>query len=97
MRFEVDFNRGTNDKVLEKIGCVLTPTGATKYPPFEIYTIELDNFSDLDELLVYNVLGEVVSYNSNVDQIQLPNTKQIYIIVANVKGTFHSFKISKHE
>ena len=51
MRFEIEFNRENNDKLLEAIGGVLTPTGATKYPPFEIYTIELDNFSDLDELL----------------------------------------------
>jgi hypothetical protein len=51
MKFEINFNTETNDMLLEAIGAVLTPTGATKYPPFEIYTIELNSFDELESLL----------------------------------------------
>ena len=52
---------------------------------------------NIERLSVYNALGEVVSCDYNINQIQIPDTKQIYFIVANVDGAFHSFKIAKHE
>ena len=52
MKFEIDFNRGSDDKTLEAIGAKLEPIpGATKYPPFDRYMIELNTFEELEALL----------------------------------------------
>lgn len=53
MKFEVDFNHNIpNDyKILKELGAVLEDTGSTKYPPFEVFVIELESFEDLDKLL----------------------------------------------
>jgi hypothetical protein len=51
MIFEIDFNNETDDKTLEDIGAKLVSTGATKYPPFEHYKIELNGFEELEQLI----------------------------------------------
>lgn len=51
MIFEIDFNKETDDKTLEEIGAKLVSTGATKYPPFEVYKIELNGFEELQQLI----------------------------------------------
>ncbi len=51
MKFEIDFNKIHDDKILEEIGATLTPTGSEKYAPFEVYKIELNSFEELEELL----------------------------------------------
>jgi hypothetical protein len=63
MKFEINFNRENDDSVLELIGAKLVPTNSTKYPPFEIYEVELNGFEDLEELLrkVDNIKGDLFS------------------------------------
>ena len=51
MIFEIDFNRETDESTLEEIGAKLVSTGADKYPPFEIYKIELNTFEELEQLV----------------------------------------------
>lgn len=51
MRFEIDFNRDTDEETLEQIGAKLVSTGATKYPPFETYVIDITTFEELEQLL----------------------------------------------
>lgn len=51
MKFEIDFNHGTNDQLLESIGAKSEQTDSNKYGPFERYMIELNDFKDLERLL----------------------------------------------
>jgi hypothetical protein len=51
MTFEIDFNQEIDDKTLEDIGAKLVSTGSTKYPPFEVHKIELNDFEELEQLL----------------------------------------------
>jgi hypothetical protein len=52
MRFEIDFNKETNDKVLEHIGAKLVPYVPTpKYGPDSRYLINIDTFEELEVLL----------------------------------------------
>ncbi len=64
MKFEVDFNHNIpNDyKILKELGAVLEDTGSTKYPPFEVFTIELESFEDLNKLLqkVNELVGDSI-------------------------------------
>ena len=52
MKFQIDFNDTyyQNDDLLIKLGAKLVPTGSTKYPPFEVYEIEIDNLDKLKEI-----------------------------------------------
>lgn len=51
MIFEVNFNKEVDDNTLEKLGCFLVSTNSNKYPPFEVYCIELNSFEDLQVFL----------------------------------------------
>lgn len=53
MLFEIDFEDFTcNDyDLLEQLGAKLHSTGIQKYPPFEVYKVELKDFNDLKTLL----------------------------------------------
>jgi len=52
MRFEIDFNHGSNDKVLEYIGAKLVPyIPALEYGPDSRYLINIDTFEELEILL----------------------------------------------
>jgi hypothetical protein len=54
MKFEIGFNDPhlTNETFFEKIlGAELVSTGADKYPPFEVYKLEIENFESLERLL----------------------------------------------
>lgn len=52
MIFEIDFNRETNDKLLEIIGAKLVKLdSAIEEPPFEVYKVEVDEFEDLEKLI----------------------------------------------
>jgi hypothetical protein len=52
MRFEIDFNKETNDKLLEQIGAKLVPYVPTpKYGPDSRYLINIDTFEELEILL----------------------------------------------
>lgn len=51
MKFEIDFNRETDDKTLEMLGAKLVPTSAEKYGPFDKYEIEINTFEELKELI----------------------------------------------
>lgn len=53
MYFEIDFDDilYSNDNLLEKIGAKLFPTGSKKYPPFEIYKIDIIKFEHLEGIL----------------------------------------------
>ena len=53
-KFEIDFNDDyyRNDEFLiNELGGKLEPTGATKYPPFEKISIEIENFNQLEEIV----------------------------------------------
>ena len=53
-KFEIDFNEDyyRNDEFLiNELGGKLGPTGATKYPPFEKISIEIENFNQLEEIV----------------------------------------------
>jgi len=69
MIFEIDFNRETDESTLEEIGAKLVSTGADKYPPFEIYKIELNTFEELEQLLnkVNLIKGKFYSAVINFD------------------------------
>ena len=54
MRFEIDFNSSdiNNERwFIDNFGGVLVNTGATKYPPFEIVMVEVEDFDKLKNLL----------------------------------------------
>lgn len=52
MIFEINFNKETDDKTLEKLGAKLVSTGYfNKYPPFEVYQIEINTPEELEDLL----------------------------------------------
>ena len=70
MTFQIDFNHEDDDKTLEEIGAKLVSTGTTKYPPFEVYKIELNGFEELKQLInkVDSIKGKfysaVISFDS---------------------------------
>ena len=54
MEFEIDFNDFNIDYtnyLINELGGKLGPTGATKYPPFEKISIEIENFNQLEEIV----------------------------------------------
>jgi hypothetical protein len=46
MRFEIDFNRETDDKTIEMLGAKLEP-----YGPFEKWSIDINTFEELENLI----------------------------------------------
>lgn len=80
MRFEIDFNDPNinNDNFLiNELGGVLEPTGATKYGPFEKIMIEVKDFEELEKILnkvdkEFNCISSaVVSYDPPTIYIDL--------------------------
>ena len=52
MKFQIDFNdtHYQNDDLLIKLGAKLVPTGSQKYPPFEIFEIEIDSIDKIKDI-----------------------------------------------
>jgi len=73
MKFEIDFNRETDDKTLELLGAKSFPTGSTKYPPFDQYIIELTTLEELQALLkkVEEYKGGVYSAIVSLDPLSI--------------------------
>ena len=71
MKFQIDFNdtHYQNDDLLIKLGAKLVPTGSTKYPPFEVFQIEitsLDKLKDITETIddeLYAISSLVISFD----------------------------------
>lgn len=74
MKFQIDFNRFDREEhdihILKQLGAELTPTGSTKYPPWEVFTIELNTFEELEELLkkvdtmTNDIYSAIISFDS---------------------------------
>jgi len=72
MKFQIDFNDPDyqNDNLLIKLGAKLVPTGSQKYPPFEIFEIDIDNIDKIKEILdtvdkeLYAISNAIISFDS---------------------------------
>ena len=72
MKFQIDFNDPDyqNDNLLIKLGAKLVPTGSQKYPPFEIFEIEIDNIDKIKDILdtvdkeLHAISSAVISFDS---------------------------------
>jgi len=72
MKFQIDFNDPDyqNDNLLIKLGAKLVPTGSQKYPPFEIFEIEIDNIDKIKDIVdtvdkeLYAISSAVISFDS---------------------------------
>jgi len=63
MTFQIDFNHEDDDKTLEEIGAKLIELPNRKYPPYELYKIELNDFEELKQLInkVDSIKGKLYS------------------------------------
>lgn len=72
MKFQINFNDPDyqNDNLLIKLGAKLVPTRNQKYPPFEIFEIDIDNIDKIKEILdtvdkeLYAISNAIISFNS---------------------------------
>lgn len=51
----------------------------------------------VDRITVYNLLGQQIETQRFTDHIQIPDSKQAYIVFAEIDGDLHSFKIVKNK
>ena len=58
MKFEIDFNYGSNNTLLEQLGAI-----REDFEEYYIYSIEIESFEDLDALLhiVDSLTGDIYS------------------------------------
>jgi hypothetical protein len=72
MKFQIDFNDPDyqNDNLLIKLGAKLVPTGSQKYPPFEIFEIEIDSIDKIKDIVdtvdkeLHAISSAVISFDS---------------------------------
>ena len=72
MKFQIDFNYPDyqNDNLLIKLGAKLVPTGSQKYPPFEIFEIEIDSIDKIKDIVdtvdkeLHAISSAVISFDS---------------------------------
>ena len=72
MKFQIDFNDPDyqNDNLLIKLGAKLVPTGSQKYPPFEIFEIEIDSIVKIKDIVdtvdkeLHAISSAVISFDS---------------------------------
>lgn len=72
MKFQIEFNDPDyqNDNLLIKLGAKLVPTRNQKYPPFEIFEIDIDNIDKIKEILdtvdkeLYAISNAIISFDS---------------------------------
>lgn len=84
MKFQIDFNdtHYQNDNLLIKLGAKLVPTGSQKYPPFEIFEIEIDSLDKLKDITetidkeLYAISSLVISFDPASIFIDFIETKQ---------------------
>ena len=71
MTFEIAFDDSSfeGNIYLEKIGAVKVPTGSTKYPPFEVFKIEISSPEDMERITdtLEQELGTLIHLNVSFD------------------------------
>lgn len=51
--------------------------------------------TNVDKLIVYNLLGQLIDYRTTVNSTSLPEIDQVYIVIAEIDGETFSFKIAQ--